>query len=153
VLVAWTPLSPSRREQGLRRAALVLGGSTAAVLTGAALRDGSIEPAAAFAALLAAAGGWLAGRQSRGAPIDIGIDDSGCIAARQVTAAGETLESLRCVFAAPWLITLKSTTMSVCIWPDSLPGNIFRRLWVHIRWNPGRQPVDSTGATTPVPPG
>ena len=123
------------------------------VLIGAALRDGSIEPVAALAAVLAVAGGWLAGRRSRGAQIDIGVDNSGCIAARGATVAEETADRLRCVFAAPWLITLKSGTIWICVWPDSVPGNIFRRLWVHIRWNPGRQPVDSTGATMPVPPG
>jgi hypothetical protein len=153
VLVAWTPLSPSRREQGLRRAALALGCSTALILTGAALRDGSIEPAAALAALLAAAGGWLAGRQAREAPIDIGVDESGCIVGRRLGTAHETPEHLRCVFAAPWLITLKSGTIWVRIWPDSVSGNIFRRLWVHIRWNPGRQPTDRSGATAPAPPG
>lgn len=153
MLVAWTPLSPSRREQGLRRVARVLGCSTAVVLVGAAFRAGSIEPAAALAALLAAIGGWLAGRPAREAPIDIGIDDSGCIAARRLTAMDETTEHLRCVFAAPWLITLKSGTMRVRLWPDSVPGNIFRCLWVHIRWNPDRQPADRTGVTAPVPPG
>jgi hypothetical protein len=120
---------------------------------GAALREGTVEPAAALAALLAAAGGWLAGRQAREAPIDIGVDDSGCIVVRRVTTAPETTEYLRCVFAAPWLITLTSDTMWVRIWPDSLPGNIFRRLWVHIRWNPGRQSADRTGASEPAPPG
>jgi len=123
------------------------------VLIGAAFRDGSIEPPAALAALLAAAGGWLAGREAREAPIDIGVDDSGCIAARRFTTMDETTEHLRCVFAAPWLMTLKGGTMRVRIWPDSVPGNIFRRLWVHIRWNPGRQPANRTGVTAPVPPG
>jgi hypothetical protein len=133
-------------------AALALGCSTAVVLIGEAFRDGSIEPAAALAALLAAAGGWLAGRQAREDPIDIGIDDSGCIVGRRVTPARETTERLRCVFAAPWLITLKSGTMCVRIWPDSVPGNVFRRVWVHIRWNPDRQPADRTGAAAPAPP-
>ncbi len=62
-------------------------------------------------------------------------------------------QRLQCVFAAPWLITLKSGTMWVRIWPDSVPGNLFRRFWVHVRWSPGRQPADRTGATAPVPPG
>lgn len=153
MLVAWTPLSPSRREQALRRAARALGCAASVALVGAAFRAGSIEPAAALAALLAATGGWLAGRPVREAPIDIGIDDTGCIAARRLTTADETTEHLRCVFAAPWLITLEGGTMRVRIWPDSVTGNIFRCLWVHIRWNPDRQPADRAGVMAPVPPG
>jgi hypothetical protein len=65
VLVAWTPLSPSRREQGLRRVARVLGGLAAAALLGAAVREASIEPAATLAALLAAAAGPRAGDRDR----------------------------------------------------------------------------------------
>jgi hypothetical protein len=154
VLVAWTPLSPSRREQRLRRVAQVLGCSAAIVLLGAAFQDASIEPVPALAALLAAAAGLLAGRRDPAEAIEIGIDDCGCVAARRASDAGESPEHrLRCVFAAPWLITLRSGTMWVRVWPDSVPGNIFRRFWVHIRWNPGRQPADRTGATAPAPPG
>jgi len=127
---------------------------TAALVLGAALRDASIEPVSALVALLALAAGQLAGRRSAGEPVEIGIDESGCVVARLVAEAGETpRHRLRCVFAAPWLITLRSGTMWVRVWPDSVPGNVFRRVWVHIRWNPGRQPADRTGATAPVPPG
>jgi hypothetical protein len=145
VLVAWTPLSPSRREQGLRRVARVLGGLAAAA---------SIEPVAALAALLAAAAGLLAGRPGRAPAIEIGIDDSGGIAVRRAADPVDSAElRWRCVFAAPWLITLRSGTMWVRVWPDAVPGNIFRRLWVYVRWNPGRRPADRTSATAPVPPG
>jgi hypothetical protein len=154
VLVAWTPLSPSRREQGLRRVARVLGGLAAAALLGAAVREASIEPAAALAALLAAAAGLLAGRPGCAPAIEIGIDDSGGIAVRRAADPVDSAElRWRCVFAAPWLITLRSGTMWVRVWPDAVPGNIFRRLWVYVRWNPGRRPADRTGATAPVPPG
>lgn len=154
MLVSWTPLSPSRREQGLRRVAQALGWSAATVLFGAAIRDGSTEAVPALAALLAAVGGWLAGRLDPREPIEIGVDDSGCIAVRRAVDAGDSPEQrLQCVFAAPWLITLKSGTMWVRIWPDSVSGNLFRRFWVHVRWNPGRQPADRTGASAPVPPG
>jgi len=134
---------------------MALGWSTAVVLFGAAIRDGSIDPVPALAALLAAAGGMLAGRRpAPREPIEIGVDDSGCIALRRVVGTVDPNEQrLQCVFAAPWLITLKSGTMWVRIWPDSVPGNLFRRFWVYVRWNPGRQPADRTGATAPVPPG
>jgi hypothetical protein len=154
VLVAWTPLSPSRREQGLRRVAQLLGCSTAAALLGAALRDASIEAVPALAAGLAVAAGLLAGRRGPAAAIEIGVDDSGRVVARRMADAGESPPlRLRCLFAAPWLITLGSGTMWVRVWPDSVPGNIFRRFWVHVRWNPGRQPADRSGAITPAPPG
>jgi hypothetical protein len=133
---------------------MALGWSTAAVLCGAATRDGSIDPVPALAALLAAAGGLLAGRPAPREPIEIGVDDSGCIAVRRAVGTEDSTEQrFQVVFAAPWLITLQSGTMWVRIWPDSVPGNLFRRFWVHVRWNPGRQPADRTGATAPVPPG
>jgi hypothetical protein len=133
---------------------MALGWSTATALFGAAIRDGSIDPLVVVSALLAAAGGLLAARPAPREPIEIGVDDAGCIVLRRVIGTGDAAEQrLRCVFAAPWLITLKSGTMWVRIWPDSLPGNLFRRFWVHLRWNPGRQPTDRTGASAPVPPG
>jgi hypothetical protein len=133
---------------------MALGWSTATALFGAAVRDGSLEPLAAVSAVLAAAGGLLAARPATREPIEVGIDDAGGVSMRRVAGTGDCTEQrLRCVFAAPWLITLDSGTMWVRIWPDSLPGNLFRRFWVHVRWNPGRQPTDRTGATAPVPPG
>lgn len=127
---------------------------TAAVLLGVAFRDASIDPVPALAALLAAVAGLLAGRRARGEPIEIGVDESGHAVARLVADAIESPEHrLRCVFATPWLITLGNGTMLIRVWPDSVPGNLFRRLWVHVRWNPGRQAADRTGATAPVPPG
>jgi hypothetical protein len=153
VLVAWTPLSSSRREQGLRRVAQALGWSTAAALLGAAVGNGSVEPVPALAALLAVVGGCLAGRRPPPEPIEIGVDDSGGMVVRSAAGAGDPdVQRAHCVFAAPWLLTLRSGTMRIRVWPDSLPGNVFRRLWVYVRWNPGRQPVDRSGATAPVPP-
>jgi len=56
-------------------------------------RDGSIDPVPALAALLAAAGGLLAGRPAPRGPIEIGVDDSGCIAVRRGLAPGTPLNS------------------------------------------------------------
>jgi len=104
----------------------------------------------ALAALLAAVAGLAAGRLALTRPLEIGINASGRLAYRPLAEGDEGTEhGLRCVFAAPWLITARHGTIWVRIWPDSVPGNVFRRLWVHIRWNPGRQPADLT-ATAPV---
>jgi hypothetical protein len=133
--------------------ARALGWSTAVVLIGAAVRQGSIEAVPALAALLAAVGGHMAGRWPPREPIEIGVDDSGGVAVRGATGARVPAEQRgQCVFAAPWLITLKGGTMWVRVWPDSVPGNVFRRLWVYVRWNPGRHSADPAGATAPAPP-
>lgn len=104
------------------------------------------------AALLTAVACAAATRLPRRAPIEVGVDDGGRLVARRIDAADAGPEhGLQCIFAAPWLITLGSGTMCVPIWPDSVPGNTFRRLWVHIRWSSGRQPVDLPAATAPGP--
>jgi hypothetical protein len=134
--------------------ARALGWSTAAVLIGAAVRNGSIEAVPALAALLSAVGGHMAGRRPPRELIEIGVDDDGGMTVRGgATGARVPAEQrARCVFAAPWLITLKGGTMCFRVWPDSVPGNVFRRLWVYVRWNPGRQSADRSGATAPAPP-
>ena len=44
--------------------------------------------------------------------MEIGVDDAGFLAARRTGDVGESPEHhLRCVFAAPWLITFRSDTM------------------------------------------
>ena len=146
MLVPWTPLTPSRGEQAARRAGVCLALATSAALVFAAARGEAFDPFLGLAALLALVAGVAAARSSPADPIEVGVDRSGALTVRRVTAIDNTPEyGLRCVFAAPWLITLKCGTMLLPIWPDSVPGNTYRRLWVHIRWGSGRQPADRAG--------
>jgi hypothetical protein len=151
VLVPWIRLSPSRREQDLRRLAQVLSALSALALLGASFPHGEVEPAPLLGALLAAVAAAVAARARPTPLLDVGVDDAGALVVRAPNDGdGGPEHRLPCVFAAPWLITLRRGTMWVRIWPDSLPGNAFRRFWVHIRWNPGRQPAGRTAATAPV---
>ena len=153
MLVPWTPLTPSRRERVVRRIGAALGWATSAALLLAAARQEPFEPFLGIAALLALLAGGLASRRASTGPIEVGVDRSGALTARRGTAPdGAPEPGLRCVFAAPWLITLKRGTMCISIWPDSVPGNTYRRLWVHIRWSSGRQPGDLPAGTVPGQP-
>ena len=144
--VPWTPLAPSRRERAVRRIGVWLVFSASAALLAAAARAEPFDPVLALGALLGFLAGALAGRSSTGAPVEVGVDHSGALTVRRATVLDNGPEHrLQCIFAAPWLITLKSGTMWVPIWPDSVPGNTYRRLWVHIRWSSGRKPDLSTG--------
>ncbi len=65
---------------------------------------------------------------------DVGVASDGAIRLRQSAASNADPRPATVVFAAPWLISLRSGTMLVSIWPDSLPPTVFRRLWVHLHW-------------------
>jgi hypothetical protein len=151
VLLPWTPLSPSRRERALRRAACALGLVAAATLLAAAFRTQPAEPLPLAAAVLAAAGALVAGRRARPLPFEVGVDARGRLVGRRRRPGAEE-QRLQCAFAAPWLITLGCGTMWIPIWPDSVSRNTFRRLWVHIRWSSGRDPVDLPAAAPPGQP-
>lgn len=99
----------------------------------------AVDPVPAIAALLALLAGGLAARSTAAGTMEVGVDRFGALTVRRGTPDDNAVEQeLRCVFAAPWLITLKRGTMLIPIWPDSVPGNTYRRLWVHIRWGSGR---------------
>jgi hypothetical protein len=154
VLVPWTPLAPSRLERVVRRigASLALAAGVALLL--AAAREEAFDPVLALAALLALLGGAFAIRSAPAELFEVGVDRVGALTVRQGTAVDDWPEQgLQCVFAAPWLITLRRGTMLIPIWPDSVPGNAYRRLWVHIRWGSGRQPADLPAGSAPGQPG
>jgi hypothetical protein len=135
-------LSPSRRQRSVGQAAQILAWVTAAALCGAALRTDPVEPATVLAAFLVAAAAVTAARSRRPPAIEIGVDRSGCIVVRPQAGSAESAGSpVQCIFAAPWLITLRRGTMWVAIWPDSFPEGAFRRFWVHVRWRAGRPPA------------
>jgi hypothetical protein len=149
VLVPWTPLTPSRRERALRLSACVLALGSALALAIAAFRSDPFGHYLAVLSLGAAAAGLYASRRRVPAGIEVGIDSRGSATARQLDGSGERWRGdIRCVFASPWLITLRGGAMWIRIWPDSVPQPVFRRLWVHVHWNSvrtGTEPPASDG--------
>ncbi|MGZ8253861.1 MAG: hypothetical protein ACXWVT_03345, partial [Burkholderiaceae bacterium] len=138
MLVPWTPLTPSRLERSVRRIGLCLAFATSAALIVATARSQPFEPLLAITALLTVLAGAFAARPTPPNSIEVGVDRFGALAVRRAASLDNVPEhGLHCVFAAPWLITLKCGTMLIPIWPDSVPGNTYRRLWVHIRWGSG----------------
>jgi hypothetical protein len=127
--------------------------ATAVALLAAMLEAGGPDPLHAVVALLAAAGGLRAAMPRKLPRLEIGIADDGTALGREASPAGAAPEQpLQCVFAAAWLITLRGGTMWVPVWPDAVPGNTFRRIWVHIRWSSARAPTDPrTGAAADRP--
>ena len=153
MLVPWTPLTPSRRERGVRRIGVLLALAASAALLAAAAGVEPFDPFLAITALLTLLMGALAARSSPTDPIEVGVDRSGALTIRRGAAPDNRPEhGLQCVFAAPWLITLKCGTMLIPIWPDSIPGNTYRRLWVHIRWGSVRRLADLPAAIAPGEP-
>ena len=153
MLVPWTPLTPSRRERGVRRIGVCLAVAASAAMPAAAAGVEPVHPFLAITALLALLASALAARSSPTGPIEVGVDRSGALTIRRGAAFDNRLEQgLQCVFAAPWLITLKCGTMLIPIWPDSVPENTYRRLWVHIRWGSGRRPADLSARIAPGEP-
>jgi hypothetical protein len=139
VLLPWVALQPSERERRWRRAGQAIAGLAAVVLAAAAFRA-SFD----FPLLLPAFGAaffcWLAGRRRSTDSIEIAVDDDGAVCFRNAEKTrfdGDPKLVLECAFAAPWLITLRHGTMLLPVWPDSVPENVFRRLWVHLRWSRG----------------
>jgi hypothetical protein len=153
VLVPWTPLTPSRRERAVRRLGVAALLAAAAALLAAVAGGEALDPWPAGAALLALLAGVFAARSTATDPIEVGVDRSGALTVRGAADGISGPEhGVQCVFAAPWLITLKRDTMLIPIWPDSVPVNTYRRLWVHVRWGAGRQPADLPARIAPGQP-
>jgi hypothetical protein len=141
VRLPWTVLQPSARErrwlQVARFGAIVGAGvSIAALLTS--------EPRAPWAAgvvLLAALG--LVFFPRRRSAWQLAIADDGRVMGRAADNAPE--RRLQCLFASTWLITLRVGTEVVAVWPDSLPADFYRRLWVHLRWTRAESPAAVDG--------
>jgi hypothetical protein len=146
VLVPWTPLAPSQRERRLQQLGGTLALISAVVLAIAATRADPFGSIQAVLAVLLAAGAVFAWRARRSPTFEVAIDADGQLLLR-LTAAPDRALPARCGFAAPWLISVRSDTMWVPIWPDSVPSNAFRRLWVHIRWSSGGARTDPSGSS------
>jgi hypothetical protein len=149
VLVPWTPLQPSRRELRWRRVGAAVAGAGALALGYAALRAATFDPRLAAVAIGASVVAALALRVRRGA-FEVGVDVGGRPVVRRLaggTADGQ-LRRARCLYAAPWLITLGSATNYITIWPDSVPQDTYRRLWVCVRWGTRGAAGDSAATIT-----
>ncbi len=155
MLVPWTPLQPSARARHLRRAAACIALASASALLAAALHAAPVDARLFALAIVAgvAVVAVLPDRTDRG--LEIGVSSLGGVMVRSrdpADADAAPSHLARIVFAAPWLISLRSGTMLIPIWPDSLPLSTYRRLWVHHRWgraipsDDDRRPIPATHA-------
>jgi hypothetical protein len=143
VILGWTVLQPSARERRLWLAAVVATTVSACVLAVAALVADPRHPERVWSAALisTAASGWalVRARPSSGRSREVKIDADGSIWTRTQDGLRDSDSDpeceARCVFAAPWLITLRCGAMLVAVWPDSLPSEAFRRLHACARWS------------------
>ena len=131
MLVPWSVLRPSLQARRVRRIGYAIGGVSSVVLFSAAL---VAEPFDATRLLLAVCVAILCLLVALHVPhrkaLEIGVAPNGEIKLRECRSSdgadlgeGEPAGSmpLRVSFAAPWLISLRSGTMFVPIWPDCLP--------------------------------
>lgn len=140
MILGWTPLRASAREGRLWLAALTVALAVTCALTFAALLADPRHPGRLWAATLVCAAiaaiiAWRL-RPSRGPALELAIDAHGSPLLRATTgvAAAEPAPVARCVFAAPWLITLRCGALHAPVWPDSMPADAFRRLHACVRW-------------------
>ena len=139
MILGWTVLQPSARERRLWLAAIAAATSIAMVLAIAALALDPRHPArlwvAAGIAVVAAGWGVRGARQAAGRRTEVSVASDGAVLARPLNGRADAPEAeSRCVFVAPWLITLKSGGMLVPVWPDALSPDAFRRLHACARW-------------------
>jgi hypothetical protein len=139
VILGWTVLQPSARERRLWLAAIAAAATVAAVLASAALALDPRHPVrlwvAAWMALVAAGWGVRGARRAAGRRTEVSVAADGAVQARPLNGRADALGgAARCVFVAPWLITLKSGAMLVPVWPDALSPDAFRRLHACARW-------------------
>ena len=137
MLLPWTTLQPSSRARYWRRAGLAIALAAAAALLLAAFASRPFSPTLALAGVAAALAAWVSSRRRTAGPFEIGVSSMGEIKLRERDRPdGDALIAVpaRVAFASPWLISLRRGTISVAIWPDSLPQSTYRQLWVHLRW-------------------
>jgi len=143
VLVPWTALRSSRTAKRWRGVGIAIGAiSSLALVSTAAARPTVIGGLLGAAAIAVAACLWAASR--RALPVfEIGVSHASELVLRRWSPPGgeqahvtreDTSVSAQVMFAAPWLISLRSGTTLIPIWPDSLPPALYRRLWVYLHW-------------------
>lgn len=159
MILGWTVLRPSARERRLRLMALAGTLLTTCLLTLAALLADPRHPAQLWSAVVICAvitAGLVWRLQPRNGPLEIAIDAQGQPLLRATPgvadpAAVPSAGPARCLFAAPWLITLRCGTLRAAIWPDCLPADAFRRLHACVRWAGAAAPDPSSSAPAPDP--
>lgn len=136
MILNWTALRPSARERRWRRAGLAVTFAIMSLLLWATIAGDPRHPELLWAALALAVAilAVAARRADRNAAREICIGRDGVIRLRDPLVPSGPVVALDCVFRAPWLITLAHGTMWLSVWPDSLPSDAFRRLWVCVRW-------------------
>jgi hypothetical protein len=152
VILGWTVLQPSVRERRLWLAAIAAAAAVAAVLVIAALALDPRHPVrlwgAAWIALVAAGWGVRRAGQAGGRRAEVSVASDGTVQARLLNGQADVLGgAARCVFVAPWLITLKSGAMLVPVWPDALSPDAFRRLHACARWGVSGGPAGTDNDT------
>lgn len=157
MLVPWTTLRFSPSAKRWRRVGIVIGVTASVAILCAAVATPAVNAGLVALGLTVAAGcSWAA--SMRAAPVfEIGVSQASEIVIRRgsghesesvdATGAGESVPG-QVIFAAPWLISLRSGSTLIPIWPDSLPPTLFRRLWVHLHWGRAAANKDDRNPTT-----
>lgn len=144
-------MQPSRLERRWLQAAVATCGLVAALLTLAALILDPRHPLRVGSAAALAGAATLWGIRKLQDPVsaltELRIGADGHIRLRDARAGpGSPEQKVKCVFAAPWLITLRSGSRFIRLWPDSLPPETFRRVYAYIRW----ERAGTTATTDPT---
>lgn len=137
MILLWTALRPSAIEQRWRTAAIMVVTAVCAAVTVAGLVRDPRHPALLWAGIVGGVTATLVSIRWQRPPqrLEIAIDDEGYVRVRSIGEPAAPAErALRAVFGAPWLISLSDGTILYTVWPDSLPADAFRRLWVCVRW-------------------
>lgn len=138
MLIPWTELQPSRRARQLRYVAAVIAAASSIALLAAAAASSAFDGTLAVIAIVCAGVAWFAARERPDRRFEVAVAADSEVRLRECDAVesadARSARSVTVSFAAPWLISLRSGTMLIPIWPDSLPPSVFRQLWVHLHW-------------------
>lgn len=131
----WTALQTSLRERRWRHVgqAVALVALLVSLIAAARAVPPNLVLAASVLAIAAVIVGWPRPRRRW----EIAVTGDGTVVARrpQIIASVDRPD---CVFASTWLITLRARCTLIAVWPDSLPRDVYRRLWVTLRWHMNR---------------
>lgn len=160
MLVPWSVLRPSSQARRVRRSGYAIAGVSSVALFSAAFISDPFDARRWILAFCVATLCLLAARYApRRKALEVGVAQNGEIRLRACRSSDGSVPDeidpeepipFRVSFAAPWLISLRSGTMFVPIWPDCLPPTVYRQLWVHLHW--GRAAPADDDRKTRMPP-